>query len=46
MTDERVVTFIMDSPARGTVQYIGEKVDSTGNVYMIVGLELVGNHNF
>ena len=42
-TDERVVTFIMDFPARGTVQYIG---DSTGNVYIIVGLELVGNHNF
>ena len=45
MTDERVVTFIMDSPARGTVRYIGEEVDSTGNAYIIVGLELVGNHN-
>ena len=46
MTDERVVTFIMDSPARGTVRHIGEEVDSIGNVYIIVGLELVGNHNF
>ena len=45
MTDERVVTFIMDSPARGTVRHIGEEVDSTGNAYIIVGLELVGNHN-
>ena len=44
--DERVVTFIMDSPARGTVRHIGEEVDSIGNVYIIVGLELVGNHNF
>ena len=39
--DERVVTFIEGSPARGTVRYIGEEVDSTGNVNMIVGLELV-----
>ena len=45
MTDERVVTFIKDSPARGTVRHIGEEVDSTGNAYIIVGLELVGNHN-
>ena len=37
---------IDDSPARGTVQHIGEEVDSIGNVYIIVGLELVGNHNF
>ena len=44
--DERVVTFINDSPARGTVRYIGEERDSTGNVYIIVGLELVGNLNF
>ena len=44
--DERVVTFIMDSPASGTVRYIGEEVDSIGNVYIIVGLELVDNHNF
>ena len=43
---KRVVTFIMDSPARGTVRHIGEEVDSIGNVYIIVGLELVGNHNF
>ena len=38
--DERVVTIIEGSPARGSVRYIG-KVDSTGNVYTIVGLELV-----
>ena len=44
--DERVVTFINDSPARGSVRYIGEEKDSTGNVYIIVGLELVGNLNF
>ena len=44
--DERVVTFINDSPARGSVRYIGEERDSTGNVYIIVGLELVGNLNF
>ena len=41
--DERVVTFINDSPARGTVRYIGEERDSTGNVYIIVGLELVSS---
>ena len=40
-TDDRVVTFINDSPARGAVRYIGEEKDSTGNVYIIVGLELV-----
>ena len=45
MIDDRVVTFIKDSPARGTVRYFGEEVDSTGNAYIIVGLELVGNHN-
>ena len=43
--DDRVVTFIKDSPTRGTVRYIGEEVDSTGNVQIIVGLELVGNLN-
>ena len=41
--DERVVTFVNDSPARGTVRYIGEERDSTGNVYIIVGLELVSS---
>ena len=41
--DERVVTFIKGSPARGTVRYIGEEIDSTGNVYTIVGLELVSS---
>ena len=39
--NERVVTFVNDRPARGTVRYIGEERDSTGNVYIIVGLELV-----
>ena len=39
--DERVVTIIEDSPARGTVRYIGKEVDLTGTVYTIVGLELV-----
>ena len=39
--DERVVTFVNNSPARGSVRYIGEERDSTGNVYIIVGLELV-----
>ena len=45
-TDERVVTFIKDSPARGTVRCIGKEVDSAGNLNIIVGLELVGIHNF
>ena len=44
--DERVVTFINNSPARGSVRYIGEEKDSSGNVYLIVGLALVGNLNF
>ena len=44
--DERVVTLFKNSPARGTVRYIGEEIDSTGNIYIIVGLELVGNLNF
>ena len=44
--DERVVTYINDNPARGTVRYFGEEKDSTGNVYVIVGLELVSNLNF
>ncbi|XP_022797607.1 putative U-box domain-containing protein 53 [Stylophora pistillata] len=38
--DERVVTFINNSPARGTVRYIAEEKDSTGNSFIIVGLEL------
>ena len=41
--DQRVVTFIEDYPARGTVRYIGEEKDASGNVHTIVGLELVGN---
>ena len=44
--DDRVVTFIRDSPARGSVRYIGEEKDSTGNVNIIVGLELVCILNF
>ena len=39
--DDRVVTFIKDIPARGNVRHIGEEKNSTGNVYIIVGLELV-----
>ena len=42
-TDKRVVTFIKDSPARGTVRYIGEEEDSTRNFRTIVGLELVSS---
>ena len=41
--NERVVTFIEDSPARGTVRYIGEAEDSTTNFRTIVGLELVSS---
>ena len=41
--DDRVVTIIKDSPARGTVQYIGEEEDSTRNFRTIVGLELVSS---
>ena len=44
--DERVVTFINDSPARGTVRYIAEEKDSTGNSFIIVGLELVGSSKY
>ena len=43
---DRVVTFIKDSPARGTVEYIGVEIDSTGTVYIIVGLELGGTYIF
>ena len=41
--NERVVTVIEDSPARGTVRYIGEAEDSTRNFRTIVGLELVSS---
>ena len=41
--DQRVVTFIKDSPARGTVRYIGKEEDGSGNVHTIVGLEMVGS---
>ena len=40
---QRVVTFIDDHPARGTVRYIGQEKDSSGKVHTIVGLEMVGN---
>lgn len=40
---QRVVTFIEDHPARGTVCYIGQEEDASGNVCTIVGLEMVGN---
>ena len=41
--DERVMTFIKGSPVRGTVRYIGDEVDSTGNDDIILGLELVSS---
>ena len=41
--DQRVVTFIEDHPFRGTVRYIGQEEDASGNMHTIVGLELVGN---
>ena len=40
--DQRVVTFIAEYPVRGTVRYIGEEKDASGNVQTIVGLEMVG----
>ena len=40
---QRVVTFIEDRPARGTVRYIGEEEDGSGNMRTIVGLEMVSN---
>ena len=39
--DERVVTFIKNYPGRGTVRYIGQEKDSSGNVQTIVGMEMV-----
>ena len=39
--DQRVVAFIGDNPARGTVRYIGEEKDSNGNVQKLLGLEMV-----
>ena len=41
--DQRVVTFVEDRPARGTVRYIGQEEDASGNVHTILGLEMVGN---
>jgi len=41
--DQRVVTFIEGYPFRGTVRYIGQEEDASGNMRTIVGLELVGN---
>lgn len=40
---QRVVTFIEDHPARGTVRYIDEEEDAMGNMCTIVGLQMVGN---
>ena len=40
--DQRVVTFIEDYPTRGTVRYVGEEKDSSGNTRTVVGLEMVG----
>ena len=44
--DQRVVAFVEDVPARGSVRYIGEEKDSSGYVHTIVGLQLVGNCSF
>lgn len=41
--DQRVVTFIEDRPARGTVRYTGQEEGASGNVHTLVGLEMVGN---
>ena len=41
--DERVVTFAGDVPVRGTVRYIGEDKDLSGQVHTVVGLELVSD---
>ena len=41
--DQRVVAFIDDYPARGTVRYVGKEEDASGNMRTIVGLELVRN---
>ncbi|XP_022777778.1 ubiquitin carboxyl-terminal hydrolase CYLD-like [Stylophora pistillata] len=38
--DDRVVTFIGNIPARGTVRYLGQEKDSSGNDYIDVGLEM------
>jgi len=40
---QRIVTFIGGYPFRGTVRYIGQEEDASGNMCTIVGLELVGN---
>jgi len=38
--EQRVVTFIEDRPVRGTVRYIGQEEDGSGNMRTIVGLEM------
>ena len=43
---QRVVTFIEDYPVRGTVHYIGQEEDASGNMHTIVGLVLVGNSHW
>ena len=40
---QRVVTFDEGPPLRGTVRFTGEIEDSSGEVQIVVGLELVGN---
>jgi len=35
--DQRVVTFIKDHPARGTVRYIGKEEDASGNMRTMWG---------
>ena len=40
--DQRVVIFIEDHPARGTVRCIFEEKDLIGNTQTVVGLEMVG----
>ena len=40
---ERVVTFVGNTPVRGTVRYIGEDKDLHGQVHTVVGVELVSD---
>ena len=42
--DERVVAFLDDNhTVRGWVRYVGEQKDRSGNLFTLVGLELVGS---
>jgi len=40
---QRVVTCVNDYLTRGTVRYIGQEQGLDGNLFTIVGLEMVGN---